>query len=63
LIPEIEFVYSPSNNKKIKVMLKQLIQAVKENPLETVLDMIAMIAIFAFGYVLLILGAVITGNI
>jgi len=44
-------------------MLKQLIQAVKENPLETALDMIAVIAIFAFGYVLLLLGAVLTGNI
>ena len=44
-------------------MLKQLIQAVKENPLETALDMIAVIAIFAFGYVLLLLGAIITNNI
>ena len=44
-------------------MLKELIQAVKENPLETALDMIAVIAIFAFGYVLLLLGAIITNNI
>jgi hypothetical protein len=44
-------------------MLKQLIQAVKENPKETILDGIAVIAIFAFGYAMLIVGSVITGNI
>tara|TARA_B100000768_G_scaffold5352_1_gene6412 strand:- start:496 stop:630 length:135 start_codon:yes stop_codon:yes gene_type:complete len=44
-------------------MLKELVKAVKEDPIQSILEMITLLAIFAFGYVLLILGAVITGNI
>jgi hypothetical protein len=44
-------------------MLKQLVKAIKEDPIQSILEMITLLAIFAFGYVLLILGAVITGNI
>ena len=44
-------------------MIKEFVQSVKENPTQAILEMITLLAIFAFGYVLLILGAVITGNI
>jgi len=44
-------------------MLKQLVKAIKEDPIQSILEMITLLAIFAFGYVLLILGAVLTGNI
>ena len=44
-------------------MLKELVKAVKEDPIQSILEIITLLAIFAFGYVLLILGAVITGNI
>ena len=44
-------------------MLKQLVKAIKEDPIQSILEMITLLAIFAFGYVLLIFGAVITGNI
>jgi hypothetical protein len=44
-------------------MLKEFIQAVKENPVKTMLEMITLLAVFAFGYVLLVLGAILTGNI
>tara|TARA_R110002020_G_scaffold26872_2_gene86861 strand:- start:548 stop:682 length:135 start_codon:yes stop_codon:yes gene_type:complete len=44
-------------------MLKELVKAVKEDPIQSILEMITLLAIFAFGYVLLILGAVLTGNI
>ena len=44
-------------------MLKQLVKAIKEDPIQSILEMMTLLAIFAFGYVLLILGAVITGNI
>ena len=44
-------------------MLKEFIQAVKENPRESILEMVTLCAVFAFGYVLLILGSVLTGNI
>ena len=44
-------------------MLKQLIQAVKENPIQSILEMMTLLAIFAFGYAMLIVGSVITGNI
>ena len=43
-------------------MLKQLIQEVKENPKETILDGIAVIAIFAFGYVMILVGAILNGQ-
>ena len=44
-------------------MIKELVRSIKENPIQSILEMITLLAIFAFGYVLLILGAVITGNI
>jgi hypothetical protein len=44
-------------------MLKQLIQSVKENPIQSILEMMTLLAIFAFGYAMLIVGSVITGNI
>mgnify|MGYP003116420291 CR=1 FL=1 len=44
-------------------MLKELVKAVKEDPIQSILEMITLIAVFAFGYILLILGAVLTGNI
>jgi len=44
-------------------MIKEFVRSVKENPTQAILEMITLLAIFAFGYVLLILGAVITGNI
>ena len=44
-------------------MLKELVKAVIEDPIQSILEMITLLAIFAFGYVLLILGAVLTGNI
>ena len=44
-------------------MIKEFVRSVKENPTQAILEMITLLAIFAFGYVLLILGAVLTGNI
>ena len=44
-------------------MIKELVRSIKENPIQSILEMMTLLAIFAFGYVLLILGAVITGNI
>ena len=44
-------------------MLKQLIQAVKENPIQSILEMMTLLAIFAFGYAMIIVGSVITGTI
>ena len=44
-------------------MIKEFVQSVKENPTQAILEMITLLAIFAFGYILLILGAVLTGNI
>jgi len=44
-------------------MIKEFVQSVKENPTQAILEMITLLAVFAFGYILLILGAVLTGNI
>ena len=44
-------------------MLKELVKAVKEDPIQSILEMMTLLAIFAFGYVLLLLGAIITNNI
>jgi|TARA_B110000908_G_scaffold147052_1_gene178447 hypothetical protein len=44
-------------------MIKELVESIKENPSEFIIDSITLVAIFAFGYFLLILGAVLTGNI
>jgi hypothetical protein len=44
-------------------MIKELVKSIKENPSEFIIDSITLVAIFAFGYFLLILGAVLTGNI
>jgi len=44
-------------------MIKELVRSIKENPIQSILEMMTLLAIFAFGYVLLIFGAVITGNI
>jgi|TARA_B100000902_G_scaffold274765_1_gene260598 hypothetical protein len=44
-------------------MIKELVRSIKENPIQSILEVITLFAIFAFGYVLLIFGAVITGNI
>ena len=44
-------------------MIKEFVQSVKENPTQAILEMITLLAVFAFGYILLILGALLTGNI
>jgi|TARA_R110000824_G_C14747991_1_gene628231 hypothetical protein len=44
-------------------MLKQLVRSIKENPIQSILEMMTLLAIFAFGYAMLIVGSVITGNI
>tara|TARA_R100001377_G_scaffold83358_1_gene64749 strand:+ start:775 stop:915 length:141 start_codon:yes stop_codon:yes gene_type:complete len=43
-------------------MIKELIREFKKDPLTTISDFIAIIAIFAFGYGLLLLGSIVTGN-
>ena len=44
-------------------MIKEFVQSVKENPTQAILEMITLIAIFAFGYALIIVGSIITGNL
>ena len=44
-------------------MLKQLVRSIKENPIQSILEMMTLLAIFAFGYAMIIVGSVITGNI
>jgi len=44
-------------------MIKELVRSVKENPVQSILEVITLFAIFAFGYAMLIVGSVITGNI
>ena len=44
-------------------MIKELVRSIKENPIQSILEMMTLLAIFAFGYAMLIFGAVITGNI
>tara|TARA_R110002153_G_scaffold244411_1_gene399821 strand:+ start:296 stop:430 length:135 start_codon:yes stop_codon:yes gene_type:complete len=44
-------------------MIKELVKSIKKNPSEFIIDSITLVAIFSFGYFLLILGAVLTGNI
>ena len=41
--------------KKIKIMLKEFIKLVKEKPQELILDSVALFAIFAFFYFLIII--------
>ena len=43
-------------------MIKELVKAIKKDPIQSILEMITVFAVFAFGYILLILGAVLTGN-
>ena len=42
-------------------MIKELIREFKKDPLPIIVDFMALLAIFAFGYGLLF-GAIITGN-
>jgi len=44
-------------------MIKALVRSIKENPIQSILEMMTLLAIFAFGYAMLIVGSVITGNI
>lgn len=44
-------------------MIKELVRSIKENPIQLILEMMTLLAIFAFGYAMLIVGSVITGNI
>jgi|TARA_B100001173_G_C15620057_1_gene392660 hypothetical protein len=44
-------------------MIKELVRSIKENPIQSILEMMTLLAIFAFGYAMLIVGSVITGNI
>tara|TARA_R110000751_G_scaffold185818_1_gene292263 strand:+ start:51 stop:185 length:135 start_codon:yes stop_codon:yes gene_type:complete len=44
-------------------MLKELVKAVKEDPIQSILEMMTLLAIFAFGYAMIIVGSVITGTI
>jgi hypothetical protein len=44
-------------------MIKELVRSIKENPIQSILEMMTLLAIFAFGYTMLIVGSVITGNI
>ena len=44
-------------------MIKELVRSIKENPIQSILELITLLAIFAFGYVMIIFCAVITGNI
>ena len=44
-------------------MIKEFVQSVKENPTQAILEAITVIAVFTFGYILLVLGAVLTGNL
>mgnify|MGYP001351803872 FL=1 len=44
-------------------MVKELVRSIKENPIQSILEMMTLLAIFAFGYAMLIVGSVITGNI
>ena len=43
-------------------MIKELIREFKKDPLPIIEDFMALLAIFAFGYGLLLFGAIITGN-
>lgn len=43
-------------------MIKELIREFKKDPLTIIVDFMALLAIFAFGYGLLLFGAIITGN-
>ena len=44
-------------------MIKEVVRSIKENPIQSILEMMTLRAIFAFGYAMLIVGSVITGNI
>ena len=44
-------------------MIKELVRSIKENPIQSILEVITLFAIFAFGYIMMIFCAVITGNI
>ena len=44
-------------------MIKELVRSIKENPIQSILEMMTLLAIFAFGYIMMIFCAVITGNI
>jgi len=44
-------------------MIKELVRSIKENPIQSILEMMTLLAIFAFGYAMIIVGSVITGNI
>lgn len=48
--------------KKKTVMIKDFIRQIKKDPLTFTVDFMALLAIFAFGYGLLLFGAIITGN-
>ena len=48
--------------KKIKIMLKEFIKLVKEKPQELILDSVAIFAIFAFFYFIIILGSILGLN-
>ena len=44
-------------------MIKEFVQSVKKNPTRSILEIMTLIAIFAFGYALIIVGSIITGNL
>jgi|TARA_R100001377_G_C3169621_1_gene102576 hypothetical protein len=44
-------------------MIKELIQAFKEDPTKATVDFISIVAIFGFGYILLLLAAILEGNV
>lgn len=48
---------------KIKVMIKELVNSVKENPIGALANFITTLTIFGFCYVLIFLAAILDGNV
>ena len=44
-------------------MIKEFYNLVKENPKETLINFIATLTIFGFGYILIFLSAILDGNV
>ena len=48
---------------KIKVMIKELIQAIKQDPITALTDFLSILAIMGFGYVMILIASILEGNV
>ena len=44
-------------------MIKELVNSVKENPIGALANFITTLTIFGFGYVMIVLAAILEGNV